>query len=141
MSQPPALGPAWRSLKRELDRWHTAGRRASFWWRDDDAIAASAQLERLAQLSQTCGPAHIPLALALIPAQLETSLPRYIETQRNLHVLQHGYAHRNHATAGSKKCELGGQREPEEIARELLLGSRRLTNAFAERFIPVVVPP
>ena len=27
----------WTDLTEELDRWALAGRRATFWWRDDDA--------------------------------------------------------------------------------------------------------
>src|SRR5260370_330913 len=52
---------AWQSLMDELDRW-PAGT-ATFWWRDDDATAASPALDRLPALSDQ------PLALAGIPAR------------------------------------------------------------------------
>ncbi len=31
----------WDRLAAELDRWDAAGRRATFWWRDDDAAAGA----------------------------------------------------------------------------------------------------
>ena len=38
---------SWDRLEREIDAWAAAGREATLWWRDDDAVAATAELERL----------------------------------------------------------------------------------------------
>ena len=42
----------WQALAGELDRWQRAGRRADFWWRDDDAVAPGLALERLLGLAR-----------------------------------------------------------------------------------------
>jgi hypothetical protein len=44
---------AWPMLQRELDLWAESGKQASFWWRDDDAISDTPQLQHLDSLCQT----------------------------------------------------------------------------------------
>ena len=58
----------WTAFSNELDRWQEAGRTAAFWWRDDDAIAPTAALDRLAATG-----AGIPKTLAVIPASGATT--------------------------------------------------------------------
>ena len=128
----------WKILTDELDLWQSAGRKATFWWRDDDAIQHTEQLKRLDQLSRTH---DVPLSIAVIPARLEISLPDYIESRDNFTVLQHGYAHQSHAAKGVKKIEMGGLREDEEIETELRDGYAMLKDAFDDQFVPVLVPP
>jgi hypothetical protein len=123
---------AWQRLAAELDRWPPG--RASFWWRDDDAVAPSAALDRLLGL----GPQ--PLALAVIPANMDPALPDCLAGRR-IDVLQHGFAHRNHEPPGRKKAELGAARPPAAVLDELGAGWRRLAAAFGERALPVLVPP
>jgi len=60
----------WGALEAELDIWQSAGRSASFWWRDDDAIAATPELDRLLALAQDA-----PIGLAVIPAQAPAPSP------------------------------------------------------------------
>ncbi len=128
----------WKILTDELDLWQSAGRKATFWWRDDDATQHTEQLERLDQLSR----AHdVPLSIAVIPARLETSLTKYIKSRDNFIVLQHGYTHQSHAAIGDKKIEIGGQRDDEEIEIELRDGYAILKNVFENQFVPVLVPP
>ena len=43
---------AWSWLQRELDAWGERELQADFWWRDDDAVAASPQLDRLLQIGE-----------------------------------------------------------------------------------------
>jgi hypothetical protein len=133
-----AFNQAWPMLQHELDLWTDAGLKASFWWRDDDAVSATSQLEILDQLSQTFG---VPVSIAVIPARLDESLPNFIQGQSHFSVLQHGYSHTSHATKGVKKIELGGERSLDSIETELSLGHQILTHAFPEHFVPVVVPP
>jgi len=129
---------AWDTLFEELDNWQSAGLQANFWWRDDDASAASAELETLDELSCDMG---IPLSLAVIPALLQESLGEYLEHRSYINVLQHGYAHKSHAASGAKKIEIGGDRRAEAIASELIQGREILEKAFGEQFIKVLVPP
>ena len=132
------LNKCWDILLEELDNWHSAGRQATFWWRDDDAIAASTELETLNKLSQDF---TLPLSLAVIPARLQGSLVDYLGQRSHFSVLQHGYAHQSHAAPGAKKIEIGGARDSDAIAAELGQGCDILEQAFGEQFIKVLVPP
>ncbi len=53
----------WADLVAELDRWGEAGRIATLWWRDDDAVAATPELATLLRIA-----GGTPVALAVIPA-------------------------------------------------------------------------
>jgi hypothetical protein len=117
--------PAWIALDRELDAWAEAGQSATLWWRDDDAVGPTAELERLLALAD-----GVPLALAVIPAAAQ-SFPADVT------VLQHGWAHEDKAPAGAHKCELAHP----SIVEHLLEGRARLARLFGARFLPVMVPP
>lgn len=129
---------AWDWLRRELDNWGEAGLQACFWWRDDDAVEPSRELERLLRLGQQHA---APLALAVIPARLEPGLSDCLQAHPLSCVLQHGYAHANHAAPGARKLELGGQRATADIVADLEKGYQILEQHFASRFTPVLVPP
>ena len=126
------------SLRAELDRWSALGRRATFWWRDDDAAADTPALRRLASYADSH---DAPLGLAVIPAKLADDAARVIAACRTCAVLQHGYAHRNHAPPVEKRCELGAHRALHDVADELSRGRRALQATFGAKFVPVLVPP
>jgi hypothetical protein len=128
----------WQRLSEELDRWQALGREATLWWRDDDAVTATPALERLLALHRDRG---VPLALAIIPAQAEEALARALEQHPQIALLQHGYAHENHADEGERAIELGGQRRRECVAGELQRGWHNLQALFPGRPLPVMVPP
>lgn len=128
----------WQALAAELDRWQAAGRRASFWWRDDDAVAGGPALDRLLALARRH---RLPLALAVIPAAADAGLVEALDDAPQLYVLQHGYAHANHAPAGEKTVELGSHRPLPAVLDELRRGRRRLRGLFGERLVPALVPP
>lgn len=128
---------AWRALEAELDRWQEAGLVATLWWRDDDAVAPSAELERLLAL----GGGAIPIALAVIPAGAESALAQRIAGERRIAVLQHGYAHTNHRPQGARACEFGGDRPRDEETGALACGTDRLRSLFGEGFVAALVPP
>ena len=130
--------PAWSWLQRELDRWLEVGMTAEFWWRDDDAVEPSPQLEKLIGLSSHYA---VPLALAVIPAKLKSNLADQLSSHPQISILQHGYAHINHASAGQRKLELGGVRNKTKALQELKTGLQQLRQAFANKFNPVLVPP
>lgn len=128
----------WSDLDRELAAWAAAGRTATFWWRDDDAVGPSNALDLLLGLAAA---ESVPLALAVIPAATGPALADALRPRRDVAVLQHGYAHRNHAPAGEKKAELGPHRTPAEVMETLEQGRSRLRALFGARFLPVLVPP
>ncbi|MCH6588741.1 MAG: hypothetical protein IH805_10580 [Proteobacteria bacterium] len=66
----------WRILSEELDAWAAAGRAATLWWRDDDAVEPSADLERLLGLAAA---RDIPIALAAIPARASEALAEWLK--------------------------------------------------------------
>lgn len=129
---------AWAWLGRELDRWSADGERARFWWRDDDADHAGPELERLLELSRR---RQVPLALAAIPTRLGGDLPLRLRQSDCVCVLQHGYAHTNHAPPGQRSIEIGGQRSGESLSRDLRRGREMFERQFGEAFVPVLVPP
>jgi hypothetical protein len=126
------------ALARELDAWQARGRRATLWWRDDDAVSDTPELRRLLQLTERHA---IPLALAVIPSRLEQSLVSAVAAQAQVTVLQHGFAHRNHAPAGERAAELGAHRPHTVVIDELARGHAILTSAFGASFVPALVPP
>jgi hypothetical protein len=128
----------WQRLSDELDQWQALGREATLWWRDDDAVTATPALQRLLALQ---GERGVPLALAVIPAHAQEALAHTLEQHPCIALLQHGYAHDNHAAKGERAIELGGQRRRESLARELQFGWRRLQALFPGRPLPVMVPP
>ena len=129
---------AWDGLNRELDAWSAASRTATFWWRDDDAIEPSAELDAMLATADAC---ETPLALAVIPHDAKAALAARLENANGIHVLQHGYAHANHAPAGEKKIELGPHRRADHVIAELATGQDRLQRLFGGLFLPVMVPP
>lgn len=127
----------WKSLREELRRWQEAGLEATFWWRDDDAQDATAQLDRLLRVSAALGVAP---AFAVIPAGATATLAERLREVPHVDVLQHGYAHANHAPAGEKTMELGAHRPLQAVADELLAG-RQCLAALPLASLRVLVPP
>ena len=134
----PAPVSSWRHLSAELDQWQALGHTATLWWRDDDAVTASPALDRLLRLQQDSG---VPLALAVIPARVREALACKLEHYPRVAVLQHGYAHNNHAGEGERAIELGGQRRRDKVVEELQQGWQDLGVLFADCLLPVMVPP
>lgn len=129
----------WRDLNEELDAWTAAGRRATLWWRDDDAVEPSPELDRLLALAAD---RDLPLALAVIPARASRALAEWLQAQSaRAALLQHGYAHQNHAPTGEKKAELGAHRPVDVVLEELARGWECMTALFGDTWAPILVPP
>jgi len=136
----------WQALDEEIARWRDAGRTACLWWRDDDAAQPSPALDRLLSLQRSTG---APLALAVVPAKAGAALAQRLAGGADLDVLQHGYAHFNHASSTEKKIELGLQRPAMLVLGELGTGWLALERLFkgdnatpsGPRLLPVLVPP
>ncbi|HXR55727.1 MAG TPA: polysaccharide deacetylase family protein [Casimicrobiaceae bacterium] len=128
----------WAGLERELDRWHAQGQPATLWLRDDDACRDTPALRRLLTLASSHG---IPVAIAAIPATLDATLADALSRCREATLVQHGYAHRNHASADERSAELGDGRGVDVRIDELRRGRARLRSEFGDRFVSVLVPP
>ena len=126
------------ALDRELDRWEALGRRATLWLRDDDACSDSPALRRLFAIA---GEHAVPVTIAAIAATADSTLVDALGVCDEATVVQHGYAHRNHAPPGERSAELGDGRDVRARLDELYRGRARLAQAFRERFAPILVPP
>jgi len=108
-----------------------------FWWRDDDAVADTPQLQTLLTLADDVG---APLTLAVIPAHLDKSLPEAIK-DRNVTVAVHGWSHTNHAPVDEKKAEFRAHRPEDVLLDEAKQGKYRLDEVFGAQSLPVFIPP
>ncbi|MET4699829.1 hypothetical protein ABIE65_002866 [Constrictibacter sp. MBR-5] len=126
----------WDALDAELDRWTAAGRTATFWWRDDDAVDDTPALGRLAEAADAA-----PIGLAVIPAGATEALAARLAAQPGWTCLQHGFRHANHAPPGEKKAEFGAHRAVADMLGDLAHGRRLLEPLFGRRFLPMLVPP
>lgn len=128
----------WSRLEQELDNWTREGRRLRLWLRDDDAVAPSAALDRLARLGERFG---VPFLLAVIPMLAEPSLAGALASQPWLLPCQHGVRHHNHAPGDAKKSEFGAERPEEAVAGEIAQARARLQDLLDGAALPVFVPP
>jgi hypothetical protein len=129
---------AWQPLQDELSRWRAAGRLATLWCRDDDATRDTPALRRLFSV---CGKHRIPVAVAAVPAGVEPTLADALAECATATIVQHGYAHRNHAAPGERNWELGWHRPLDTCIDELARGRERLAATFGSRFVAALVPP
>ena len=125
----------WSDLVDELDRWAAAGRVATLWWRDDDAVTATPQLDALLRLA-----GDVPLALAVVPAFAQPELAAVLDGLPFVAVMQHGWQHANRAGQG-KKSEYPEGRSTAAVASEIGTGQARLKALFGQRFVNVLAPP
>ncbi|HLY44379.1 MAG TPA: hypothetical protein VKQ73_02270 [Stellaceae bacterium] len=125
----------WSDLVDELDRWAEAGSTAALWWRDDDAVTATQQLDQLLQLAGA-----VPLALAAIPALALPELAAALSGAAGVAVLQHGWQHANRAEGG-KKSEYPEGRSATVVGVEIAAGRARLRALFGRCVVPIFVPP
>lgn len=128
----------WQALREELKLWRGSGLVLPFWWRDDDAIEPTPQLEILAGLAETSG---VPVHLAVIPRDATEALAQAICARKSLIPVVHGWAHENHAPADLKKAEFGATRPIDECRQDFEQALRRLTLLFGDRLSPMFVPP
>lgn len=123
-------------LARELDLWSAAGRTATLWWRDDDAVSRTRQLDRLLAVAD-----GVPVALAAIPDLAERGLADYAAGLGYKAILQHGWRHQRHTAAPDPPSEYPPHRRDDEVLAELRAGRERLAGLFGERALAVFAPP
>jgi hypothetical protein len=137
---PMLEGEPWQAFENEMEAWRRAGLTATFWWRDDDATRPGPRLDRLLDIAGS-----LPVALAVIPATATESLASDIAAHNaragKVTVLQHGYAHANHAPASAKKAEFGNHRPLGAMLTELDSGRRLLEELFGASYQPTLTPP
>lgn len=126
------------SLAGLLDGAAADGRTIAIWWRDDDAVADTAALDRLLGLAAEHA---APLAIAAIPGRIEASLHRKIAREPLASILIHGLDHTNHAPAGEKAAEFGDHRPQAEMAADVARARSVIRAAFGARSLDVFVPP
>lgn len=127
---------AWHDLDVELEAWEQAGRVATFWWRDDDAVAPTPALERLIGIAERF---QAPLMLAVIPEPSTDALRRRVEAAPLVTVAQHGLRHRNNAPEGERASEFPHARTLSENVTDMAAGLKFLTGF--PHLVPVFVPP
>lgn len=125
-------------LLQALSQRAEAGRVASFWLRDDDAVIPTPALERFLALTRRFG---VPATLAVIPAGTGPALAERLADESGISVAVHGWSHTNYAMPDQKKRELGIERPLELVLGELGRGLDTLRALHPQRFVPVLVPP
>lgn len=128
----------WAPLEQELHIWQQQGITLPLWWRDDDAIEPTAQLDRLTALSNTIG---LPVHLAIIPRDATPALASHVSAAPHLIPVVHGWAHQNHAPPGEKKAEFGDHRPLEQALGDAHRGLGTLQDLFGDACTPMFVPP
>ncbi|KIN71176.1 polysaccharide deacetylase family protein [Sulfitobacter guttiformis] len=126
----------WSPLTAELALCRRAGLPVPLWWRDDDAVAATAALDLLSDLAATTG---VNVHVAVIPERIAPSLAPAFASRPALVPVIHGWRHISHAPEGAKNAEFGHQREG--AFAELKLAYKRLDHEFGARLVPLFVPP
>lgn len=128
----------WQLLTDEFQCWQDAGITLPFWWRDDDAIAPTDQLETLIDIATDL---NIPCHLAVIPKFATQNLAKRISTTDHIIPIIHGWAHENHAPKDQKKAEFGATRPIEDCAVDAIQSLQRLQDLFGDQLQPLFVPP
>lgn len=132
------MTPDWTPLRTELQAWRDTGQTIPIWWRDDDAVAPTAELDRLSDLACRLG---VPVHLAVIPRYADRKLAARVGETPDLIPVVHGWAHQNHAPAGEKKSEFRLHRPLDFILEDAHRGFVRLHELFGDRLCPMFVPP
>lgn len=129
---------SWQELDVELGAWREAGRTASVWWRDDDAIEPTPALDRLLSLGRTH---NVPVILAVIPGKAQSTLAEMLDGDTSVGVVQHGWTHTNHSGPGRAKAELAADRPISFMIGELARGALALDRLFGRKWTRALVPP
>ncbi|WP_420586314.1 polysaccharide deacetylase family protein [Ruegeria sp.] len=127
----------WSPLDSELNLWRAQGLALPLWWRDDDAVSQTPQLEKLSKLSESL---DLPVHLAVIPRDADAGLSEYIAQHPVLTPVVHGWAHLNHAPQEEKKSEFRLHRPIEVILADARAGLEHLQGKF-DTLCPMFVPP
>jgi hypothetical protein len=134
----PVTPPDWSLLDAALARARETAPPVVLWWRDDDAVAHTPALDRLLTLANRL---DLPVALAVIPAGIETSLVERLADEPRVGLLVHGLRHTNHAPPGARRAEFGDHRPLAALAAEAAAGLTLARSRFGARMQAVLAPP
>lgn len=126
----------WSPLRQVLRQFRTDGADLPIWWRDDDAIAPTQELDRLHDISARLS---LPVHIAVIPGLAHATLVQRMSGTDQMVPIVHGWQHQNHAPEGAKTAEFGSLRP--SAATEIASAMTRMRTLFEEAFLPVFVPP
>ena len=126
----------WHPLRAALARARAADLSVPIWWRDDDAIVPTPELDQLSELSERT---RVPVHLAVISAHADRALASYLAGRPHLKALVHGWTHENQAEAGLKKSEFPTC--DQATIKRAQSGIDRLRNLIGPDLLPVFVPP
>jgi len=130
----------WQDFMDELALWQDAGKTATLWWRDDDAVVVTPELLKLLDIAASTGTAPgIAVIPDLLMKEAADELTGVFEKCPGAAVLLHGFAHVNHAPNNQKSCEFGDLRNQDVMQDELQSGIKTLSQF--NNFLPVFVPP
>jgi len=132
------MTPDWSPLRTELALWDKAGLNLPLWWRDDDAVQPTAQLDHLTAMAERF---QIPVHLAVIPSPASLKLANAIRKTDHLIPVVHGWTHQSHAPKGQKKAEFGAHRPVADMLAEATQSFDRMKTLFGTRLRPMFVPP
>ena len=125
----------WQHLDRELDHWEKEQRQATCWWRNDDAMTPLGEESVIATARRW----RVPVAMAVIPCRMESSLVGSLNSEPLVSVLFHGLHHVSYSGPGEVPSEYPHSRGRAEMSKELDHGLA-LLSCF-QRSLPVLVPP
>lgn len=125
----------WTPLRTALAASLRDGVAVPFWWRDDDAVAPTPQLDQLTDMARASG---ISVHLAIIPAHASPTLADHVDGTQLIPIV-HGWAHADHSGPDEKKNEFLTDRRGlgDESARALA----HLRTLFGPSLRPAFVPP
>ncbi|MEX0328395.1 MAG: polysaccharide deacetylase family protein [Ruegeria sp.] len=128
----------WHPLEAELKHWQLENLTLPIWWRDDDAVTVTLQLDTLNKVAEDLG---VPVHLAVVPCDADADLAGFVEQAPQLVPVVHGWAHKNHAPPTEKKSEFRLHRPLTEAVEDARHGMARLQDLFGNRLCPMFVPP
>jgi hypothetical protein len=126
----------WSPLHKALARCRETKTPLPIWWRDDDAIAPTSELDQLTKLSEKVG---VPIYLACIPETTQSDLVPYVRERPALIPCIHGWSHKNSAPADQKKSEFGV--ESKDGKNALAQALKRMNTLFEDDIFTLFVPP
>lgn len=128
----------WHPLQDELQTWQADNLRLPLWWRDDDAVTVTPELDQLVAMADEL---ELPVHLAVIPRDADADLATYVRGNPWLVPVVHGWAHQNHAPATEKKAEFRLHRPVMDVVADAQRGMVRLQDMFGDQLCPMFVPP
>jgi peptidoglycan/xylan/chitin deacetylase (PgdA/CDA1 family) len=128
----------WTPLREEFAKWRTKRLVLPIWWRDDDAVDGSDQLDRLIDLSREV---EVPVHLAIIPREAKPALVERIRDEDHIFPIVHGWGHRNQAAPGEDRSEFSINRPLADNKEEAQEALRKLRLLLPGKVLPVFVPP